>query len=134
MPSGKNAYHPGWKPLQGSASDRIPGWAPSPCRLPGPIPSPRTTTSGFGDSGIGDSGVDDDSTLAPPGKKWSYDTLTLKVKTAAGNLYITRFLDNGSGKKRSYGHKDFTASTLEMLLSDARVGTTRSWRNLDRPA
>eukprot|EP00964_Phaeocystis_antarctica_P163425 scaffold139570_cov130-Phaeocystis_antarctica.AAC.1 len=27
-----------------------------------------------------------DATLAPPGKKWSYDTLTLKVKTATGNL------------------------------------------------
>ena len=38
MPSGKNAHHPGWKPLQGSANDRIPGWAPSPCRLPGPVP------------------------------------------------------------------------------------------------
>ena len=62
-----------------------------------------------------------DSTLAPPGKKWSYDTLTLKVKTAAGNLYITRFLDNGSGKKRSYGHKDFTAPTLEMILSLMRA-------------
>jgi hypothetical protein len=37
MPSGKNGHHPGWKPLQGSASDRIPGWAPSPCRLPGPV-------------------------------------------------------------------------------------------------
>eukprot|EP00964_Phaeocystis_antarctica_P110296 scaffold74668_cov73-Phaeocystis_antarctica.AAC.2 len=37
MPSGKNAHHPGWKPLQGSASDRIPGWAPSPCWLPGPV-------------------------------------------------------------------------------------------------
>jgi len=38
MPSGKNEHHPGWKPLQGSASDRIPGWTPSPCRLPGPVP------------------------------------------------------------------------------------------------
>ena len=38
MPSGKNEHHPGWKPLQGSANDRIPGWAPSPCRLPGPVP------------------------------------------------------------------------------------------------
>ena len=28
MPSGKNGHHPGWKPSQGSASDRIPGWAP----------------------------------------------------------------------------------------------------------
>ena len=62
-----------------------------------------------------------DPTLAPPGKKWSYDTLTLKVKTATGNLYITRFLDNGSGKKRSYGHKDFTAPTLELLLSLMRA-------------
>ena len=39
MPSGKNEHHPGWKPLQGSASDRIPSWAPSPCRLPGPVPT-----------------------------------------------------------------------------------------------
>ena len=38
MPSGKDAHHPGWKPLQGSASNRIPGWDPSPCRLPGPVP------------------------------------------------------------------------------------------------
>ena len=38
VPSGKTGHHPGWKPLQGSASDRIPGWAPSPCRLPGPVP------------------------------------------------------------------------------------------------
>ena len=30
---------PGWKPLQGSANDRIPGWAPSPCRY---VPAPRT--------------------------------------------------------------------------------------------
>ena len=37
VPSGKTGHHPGWKPLQGSASDRIPGWAPSPCRLPGPV-------------------------------------------------------------------------------------------------
>jgi hypothetical protein len=37
MPSGKDGHHPGWKPLQGSANDRIPGWAPSPCRLPGPV-------------------------------------------------------------------------------------------------
>ena len=42
MPSGKNEHHPGWKPLQGSASDRIPGWAPSPCRLPGPVPGYET--------------------------------------------------------------------------------------------
>ena len=42
MPSGKNAHHPGWKPLQGSANDRIPGWAPSPCRLPGPDPRYET--------------------------------------------------------------------------------------------
>ena len=47
--------------------------------------------------------------------------LTLKVKTAVGNLYITRFLDNGSGKKRSYGHKDFTAPTLEVILSLMRA-------------
>eukprot|EP00964_Phaeocystis_antarctica_P105121 scaffold70197_cov59-Phaeocystis_antarctica.AAC.1 len=44
MPSGKNEHHPGWKPLQGSASDRIPGWAPSPCRLPGPILTVRASS------------------------------------------------------------------------------------------
>jgi hypothetical protein len=34
----KNGHHPGWKPLiAGIRSDRIPGWAPSPCRLPGPV-------------------------------------------------------------------------------------------------
>ena len=42
MPSGKVAHHPGWKPLQGSASDHVPGWAPSPCRLPGPVPRYET--------------------------------------------------------------------------------------------
>jgi hypothetical protein len=54
-----------------------------------------------------------DATRAPPGKKWAYDTLTLKVKTTAGHIYITRFLDNGSGLKRSYGHSDFTSATLQ---------------------
>jgi len=42
MPSGKVGHHPGWKPLQGSASDHVPGWAPSPCRLPGPVPRYET--------------------------------------------------------------------------------------------
>eukprot|EP00964_Phaeocystis_antarctica_P104869 scaffold69948_cov33-Phaeocystis_antarctica.AAC.1 len=58
MPSGKIAHHPGWRPLQGSASDRIPGWAPSPCRLPGPVlrypmvrSSARIFTGSAGDSG-----------------------------------------------------------------------------------
>jgi len=27
MPSGKVGHHPGWKPLQGSADDHVPGWA-----------------------------------------------------------------------------------------------------------
>eukprot|EP00964_Phaeocystis_antarctica_P094496 scaffold61213_cov79-Phaeocystis_antarctica.AAC.3 len=47
MPSGKNAHHPGWKPLQGSASDRIPGWAPSPYRLPGPVQGYVQVSVGF---------------------------------------------------------------------------------------
>ena len=34
---GEAGHHPGWKPLQGSANDHVPGWAPSPCRLPGPV-------------------------------------------------------------------------------------------------
>ena len=63
-----------------------------------------------------------DATRAPPGKKWAYDTLTLKVKTTAGNIYITRFLDNGSGLKRSYGHSDFTSATLQKVM-----GMHRAW-------
>ena len=62
-----------------------------------------------------------DATPAPIGKKWSYDTLTLKTKTVAGNLYLTRFLDDGSGKKRTYGHSDFTAETLAGILSMHRA-------------
>ena len=62
-----------------------------------------------------------DATRAPVGKKWSYDTLTLKVKTTNGNHYITRFLDDGSGKKRSYGHADFTAETLAKILAVHRA-------------
>ena len=63
-----------------------------------------------------------DATRAPPGKKWAYDTLTLKVKTTAGHIYITRFLDNGSGLKRSYGHSDFTSATLQKIM-----GMHRAW-------
>ena len=63
-----------------------------------------------------------DATRAPPGKKWAYDTLTLKVKTTAGHIYITRFLDNGSGFKRSYGHSDFTSATLQKVM-----GMHRAW-------
>ena len=63
-----------------------------------------------------------DATRAPPGKKWSYDTLTLKVKTTANNIYITRFLDDGSGFKRSYGHPDFSSATMQKVL-----GMHRAW-------
>ena len=45
MPSGKNEHHPGWKPLQGSASDRIPGWAPR--TKPVPVPAPRGPVPGY---------------------------------------------------------------------------------------
>ena len=62
-----------------------------------------------------------DATRAPIGKKWSYDTLTLKVKSTNGNTYITRFLDDGSNKKRSYGHADFTAPTLAKILAIHRA-------------
>jgi hypothetical protein len=37
MPSGKVGHHPGWKPLQGSANDHVPGWVGSK-----PVPAPRT--------------------------------------------------------------------------------------------
>ena len=47
MPSGKDGHHPGWKPLQGSASDHVPGWAPSPRRLPGPVPRYVQVSVGF---------------------------------------------------------------------------------------
>ena len=35
LPSGKIELHPSWKPLQGSASDHVLDWAPSPCRAAG---------------------------------------------------------------------------------------------------
>jgi hypothetical protein len=47
MPSGKAGQHPGWKPLQGSADDHVPGWAPSPCRLPGPVTRYLQVSVGF---------------------------------------------------------------------------------------
>ena len=62
-----------------------------------------------------------DATRAPVGKKWSYDTLSLKVKTVGGNWYLTRFLDDGSNKKRTYAHSDFTASTLAKVLAQHRA-------------
>ena len=62
-----------------------------------------------------------DATRAPIGKKWSYDTLSLKVKTTSGSWYLTRFLDDGSNKKRTYGHTDFTASTLATVLAQHRA-------------
>jgi len=62
-----------------------------------------------------------DKTPAPPGKKQSYDTLTLKVKTTAGNLYLTRFYDDGSGFKRTYGHADFTTATLQKIMAMHRA-------------
>ena len=62
-----------------------------------------------------------DKTPAPPGKKWAYDTLTLKVKTAAGHIYLTRFLDDGSGFKRTYGHADFTSETLQKIMAMHRA-------------
>ena len=62
-----------------------------------------------------------DATRAPIGKKWSYDTLSLKVKTVGGNWYLTRFLDDGSNKKRTYGHSDFTALTLAKVLAIHRA-------------
>ena len=62
-----------------------------------------------------------DATRAPIGKKWSYDTLSLKVKTVAGNWYLTRFLDDGSNKKRTYAHSDFTALTLATVLAQHRA-------------
>ena len=62
-----------------------------------------------------------DKTPAPPGKKWAYDTLTLKVKTTAGHIYLTRFLDDGSGFKRTYGHADFTSETLQKIMAMHRA-------------
>ena len=44
------------------------------------------------------------------------------MKTTAGHIYITRFLDNGSGFKRSYGHSDFTSATLQKVM-----GMHRAW-------
>eukprot|EP00964_Phaeocystis_antarctica_P116070 scaffold80036_cov61-Phaeocystis_antarctica.AAC.2 len=37
MPSGKIAHHPGWKPLQGSADDHVPGWLQARAGSPDPF-------------------------------------------------------------------------------------------------
>jgi len=80
-----------------------------------------------------------DATLAPPGKKWSYDTLTLKVKTATGNLYITRFLDNQRDMLyvrvhlvRWVGHEARLFAYLEMQTETRSLLGLLLWHPVDQ--
>ena len=60
-----------------------------------------------------------------PGKRWTYDTMHLKVPSFMhGFLYITCFVDRGSGPKgfrRSYGHKKQDEVTHELLVAKLRA-------------
>ena len=59
-------------------------------------------------------------------EKWAYDTLTLKVKTKLGYLYLTRFIDEGSNLRRTYGHADFTKESMEKVIALLRA-YVRPW-------
>ena len=49
-----------------------------------------------------------DPSRAPPGKKWSFDTMHLQKASPEGFMYITRFYDDGTHYKKSYGHARMT--------------------------
>ena len=65
-----------------------------------------------------------DKTPPPVGKRWVFDSLTLRTKSALGNKYLTRFVnvvENGDGKRRTYGHKELTAEDLESVVQKHRA-------------
>ena len=58
-----------------------------------------------------------DKTKPPIGVSWAMDSLSLRVPSAQHNfLYINRFVDRGSGKRRSYGSLTLTADTLAEVI------------------
>ena len=62
-----------------------------------------------------------DPVRAPVGKKWSYDTMHLKVASPEGYMYITRYYDEGSHLKKSYGHVGMDTQTFEKLMGQLRA-------------
>ena len=62
-----------------------------------------------------------DPTRAPIGKKWSFDTMHLKVASPEGFMYITRFYDDGSHFKKSYGHSGMDTPTFQKLMGQLRA-------------
>ena len=66
-----------------------------------------------------------DHTPVPIGKKWEFDSIKLRVPSALGGFwYITRFIniiENGRGKKRSYGHKLLDSESIEHCIQKLRA-------------
>ena len=62
-----------------------------------------------------------DPVRAPIGKKWSYDTMHLKVPSPEGYMYITRYYDDGSHLKKSFGHAGMDTATFEKLMGQLRA-------------
>jgi hypothetical protein len=64
----------------------------------------------------------EDKTLPPAGKKWSFDTMHMRVPSFFfNNMYITRFICRGTSYKRSYAHKTMTAINFEELCQKHRA-------------
>ena len=65
-----------------------------------------------------------DKTPPPIGKRWVFDSLTLRTVSALGNKYLTRFVnvvEGGDGKRRTYGHKVLTEEALEGCIQKLRA-------------
>ena len=62
-----------------------------------------------------------DPVRAPIGKKWSYDTMHLKVPSHEGFMYSTRFYDDGSHLKKSFGHSGMGTETFKKLVGQLRA-------------
>ena len=71
-----------------------------------------------------------DKTPVPVGKRWVFDTLTLRTPAAfTGDKYLTRFVnlitsDDGNqvpGKKRTYGHRTMEEPDLEACIQLLRA-------------
>ena len=64
-----------------------------------------------------------DPSRAPPGKKWSFDTMHLQKASPEGFLYITRFYDDGTHYKKSYGHARMTTDVFTSAACSSSAPT-----------
>ena len=58
-----------------------------------------------------------DASRAPPGLRWTFDTLTLPCKSAGtSHMELTTFIDDGSRIARAYTHKDYTDTSIKAMI------------------